>query len=129
MARAGDGGPRSASRQREKIIRVRATAEEHAQFSVNARRGGYASLPSFLRDAGMRSSSGPALPPSAIGELGMIGGALTEFADQAEQAGSRDSAHELRVLSGRIARMQRKFMEGDEDAGEGDPVEATRRGR
>lgn len=113
MARAGDGAPRSASRQREKIIRVRATAEEHASFSAGACRGGHRSIASFLRDAGMRSTSGPALPPWAIGELGIIGGKLTEYAELAELAGSRDSAQEFRALSTRIARMQRKHMEED----------------
>lgn len=129
MARAGDGAPRSASRQREKIIRVRASAEEHARFSASACRGGHGSIASFLRDAGMRSASGPALPPWAIGELGIIGGALTAFAERAELAGRGKSAQEFRTLSTLIARMQRKLMQEDSDAGEDDPVEAARGGR
>lgn len=111
MAKAGDGVPRSAARKREKIIRVRVNDEEHARFCAATRRGAHRSLASFLRDAGLRIASGPAVPPSIIGELGIIGGELSEFAELAERHENQEASKQFRVLSDKIARMQRKLME------------------
>ncbi|MBV0892966.1 hypothetical protein KTN05_14085 [Paracoccus sp. Z118] len=123
MARAGDGTPRSSTRQRSRILRARVTPAEESRIRAAARRRGYRSVADYIRDRALDDAAPMRMPAAVIGELGILGGIMTETADLLQKAGKKDYAQRCRAASQRINRLQRMLME-DEDAGEGDHAPA-----
>ena len=111
MARAGDGAPRSSTRQRTRIIRVRVAPDEEERVRAIATRRGHATVADYMRDRVLDDA--PALrrlPASLIGEFSVAGGVLTDAAELLEAAGESKLAPRCREASQRIARLQRQLM-------------------
>lgn len=128
MARAGDGLPRSSARQRSRILRARVTPVEESRIRAAARRRGYRSVADYIRDRALDDTPSTRVPGAMIGELGILGGIMTETAALLQKAGKKDDAQRCRAASQRVVRMQRMLME-DESAGEGDHAPARRPAR
>lgn len=112
MARAGDGAPRAATRQRTRILRVRVTPAEEDRIEAATRRDGYRSVADFLRARALQAPSARDVPPLVIGELGTVGGTLTQAADLLHEAGRKNEALRCRNASQRLAWLLRRLMEG-----------------
>lgn len=125
MASAGDGAPRSSTRQRSGILRARVTPLEECRIRAAARRRGYRSAADYIRDRALDETASMRVPGVMIGELGILGGIMTETAALLQKAGKKEDAQRCREASLRIAGIQRRLME-DEDAGEGDHAPAPR---
>ena len=110
MARAGDGAPRSSTRQRTRIIRVRVTPDEEERVRTAATGRGHATLADYLRDRALDDAPVPRRPASLIGEFSVMGGVLTDAAELLEAAGESKLARRCREASQRIARLQRQLM-------------------
>ena len=110
MTKAGDGAPRSSTRQRTRIIRVRVTPDEEDRVKAVATRRGHATVADYMRDRALEDAPAPCRPASLIGEVGVVGGVLTEAAEFLEAAGETRLATRCREASQRIARLQRQLM-------------------
>ena len=128
MAKAGDGAPRSSTRQRTGILRARVTPVEESRIRSAARRRGYRNAADYIRDRALDETPSMRVPGVVIGELGILGGIMTETAALLQTAGKKEDAQRCREASLRIAGIQRRLME-DEDAGEGDRAPAPRPAR
>lgn len=128
MGKAGDGLPRSSTRQRTRIMRARVTPDEESRIRAAAHSRGHRSAADYLRERALEDTPGTRVPASVIGELGILGSIMAEASAVLQRVREDEAALRCSKASQRIARMQRLLME-DEDAGEGHRAPAPRPGR
>ena len=122
MAIAGDGTPRSERRRLTATLSLRLGDAEKRRFAVAAKRSGSPSLAAWALDR-MRNAGDAGLRERRIicGALGTLGAHLETLAQDSATRSAEDRRRDLQVLGGLVLRLQRQIMEGEDNAGEGDP--------
>ncbi|MEE2860076.1 MAG: plasmid mobilization protein [Paracoccus sp. (in: a-proteobacteria)] len=115
MARAGDGRPRSAARQRTVVLRFRVSDEEHGRIRAAAAAGRHANTAAYLRACALHAGPRPVPAARLVGGLGLIAGRLAAITRLAERGGMAAIIAEANEAEAALAACLRDVMA--EDAG------------
>ncbi|RGP35184.1 hypothetical protein [Pseudotabrizicola alkalilacus] len=116
MAKAGDGARRSDQRQRQALIQIRVTDEEHLLFIRAAQKCGAPGLATWARNLLHKGCGGPSASDRVLsGALGQLAGRMQDIAHLAPKVPPEKIVQAILRVSQELHDVQRKVIGDDRE--------------